>query len=79
MLTVKLKNIERLDKILEMLKETNSDFGLVTQTPGVGGGMAPYRSNLIRAGVSSGAKQYYKIFKANPQRSPIMLKDIMFK
>lgn len=58
---------------------SNSDFGLVTQTPGVGGGMAPYRSNLIRAGVSSGAKQYYKIFKANPQRSPIMLKDIMFK
>ena len=41
----------------------NQDFGLVTQRPGLGGGIYPSRSGLLRKGVAAGAKKYYKDIK----------------
>lgn len=41
----------------------NSDFGLVSTTPGQAGGMYPSRAGIIRGAVSEGTKAYYKDLK----------------
>lgn len=38
----------------------NSDFELVSETPGAGGGIYPSRAGLIRGAVARGTKQYYR-------------------
>lgn len=41
----------------------NRDFNLVTDIPGVGGGVYPSRAGFLRTGISGATKKYYKDFK----------------
>lgn len=43
-----------------MAHYANIDFGLVSETPGAGGGLYPSRSGMIRSGVSTATKGYYQ-------------------
>ncbi len=45
----------------------NQDFGLVSETPGAGGGIYPSRSGLLRSGVAGITKGYYKNIQPKAQ------------
>jgi len=55
----------------------NKDFGLVTETPGAGGGMYLGRSGLIRGGVSKATKEYYKTVKPTVEKGGELLRKII--
>ena len=61
-LHLRYKNILGNDIYDDLLAHlANQDFGLVSNTPGVGGGVYTGRSGLIKAGVSQATKGYYKV------------------
>ena len=60
-----------------MAHYANIDFGLVTETPGAGGGMYPSRSGLIRSGVSKLTKEYYKTAKPAAEKGGELLRQLI--
>jgi hypothetical protein len=47
----------------------NTDFNLVSETPGVGGGFYPSRSGIIRSAVGEATKGYYKTLAPKLERA----------